>query len=31
MPLESSDLRLHRTNRDPWQKGLRWREPRLTE
>jgi len=30
MPLESSDLRLHRTNRDPWQKGRRWREPRLT-
>ena len=30
MPLEKSDLRLHRTNRDPWQKGPRWREPKLT-
>ena len=30
MPLEQSDLRMHRTNRDPWEKGPRWREPKLS-
>ena len=30
MPLELSDLRMHRVNRDPWQKGPRWREPKLS-
>ena len=29
MPLEESDLRMHRVNRDPWEKGPRWREPKL--
>ena len=29
MPLEESPLRMHRVNRDPWQKGPRWREPKL--
>ena len=30
MPLEESPLRMHRVNRDPWEKGPRWREPKLT-
>ena len=29
MPLVESALRMHRRNRDPWQKGPRWREPML--
>ena len=30
LPLRESNLRMHRTDRDAWQKGLRWREPKLT-
>jgi len=30
MPLEKSSLRMNRTNRDAWQKGPRWREPKLS-
>ena len=30
MPLTGRELRMHRADRDPWQKGLRWREPKLT-
>lgn len=29
MPLEESNLRMHRVDRDPWEKGARWREPKL--
>ena len=30
LPLRESNLRMHRTDRDAWQKGARWREPKLT-
>ena len=30
LPLRESNLVMHRTDRDAWQKGLRWREPKLT-
>lgn len=29
LPLERSLLRMHRADRDSWQKGCRWREPKL--
>ena len=30
MPLEHSELRMERASRQPWEKGARWREPRLS-
>ncbi|MCH2508158.1 MAG: hypothetical protein MK035_06770 [Dehalococcoidia bacterium] len=30
MPLKDSSLRMTRSDRDSWQKGLRWREPKLS-
>ena len=30
LPLEDSSVRLHRASRDAWQRGERWREPKLT-